>query len=401
MRRTSSFRPGIGEGRPSFGSPCIRDVPLKTDTSTPLIGLGTSIPTTVVTQDDSTAFAHALCAHTEHQREWVIPLHAGTGIDTRYMVLPEQLIRDFREQTALSGSCFLPDGSADDRGPTTGERMAIYAEEAGKLALLSVRRAIESAKIDPATITHLVTVSCTGFFSPGVDFQLIRELGLATTIERVHVGFMGCHGSINGLRTARALARSSPDAVVLMCATELCSLHYHYGWSPGRVIANALFADGSAAAILTHPSRAPSAGLRVVDTASCLIPDSAAEMSWIVGDNGFEMVLTRRVPGLIAEHLRPWADAWLARHDLTTETVAGWVIHPGGPKILEAAATTLGITAEQLAPSRAILADYGNMSSPTVMFILDRVRQSGIVGPVVMLAFGPGLIAEGALLQMR
>jgi len=330
----------------------------------------------------------------------VIPLHAGTGIKTRYMVLPEQLIRDFRENTAISQSCFLPDGTPDDRGPTTGERMEIYAREAGKLAVLSSGRAIEAAKIDPATITHIVTVSCTGFFSPGVDFQMIRDLGIPTTVERVHIGFMGCHGSINGLRTARAFAGSRPDAVVLMCATELCSLHYHYGWSPGRVIANALFADGSAAAILTHPS-SRSGGVRVVDTASCIIPDSAAEMSWMVGDNGFEMVLTRRVPGLIAEHLRPWLDAWLARHDLSADRVRGWVIHPGGPKILEAAASTLDITAEQLAPSRAILADFGNMSSPTVMFILDRVRRTGITGPVVMLAFGPGLIAEGALLYIR
>jgi predicted naringenin-chalcone synthase len=248
---------------------------------------------------------------------------------------------------------------------------------------------------EPASITHLVTVSCTGFLAPGIDFALIHGLGLRPTLERTHVGFMGCHGALNGLRVANAFASASPETRVLVCAVELCSLHYYYGSEPDKLVANAIFADGAAAVV---GSRAESPW-SLTASGSCLIPDSAPDMGWTVGDHGFEMSLSRRVPGLIAKHIRPWMESWLGDNGLSLDDVRSWAIHPGGPKILAAAGEGLGLPAEALAVSQDVYAAHGNMSSPTVLFILGRLRQLDAARPCVALGFGPGLVAEAALFQ--
>jgi predicted naringenin-chalcone synthase len=207
---------------------------------------------------------------------------------------------------------------------------------------------------------------------------------------------MGCHGALNGLRAASALARSAPDARVLLCCVELCSLHFCYGWNPQRVVANALFADGAAAAILA-PADNDNAGLRLRDTASLLTPDSADAMTWRIGDHGFEMGLTLEVPKRIRTSLKEWLKPWLASRGLRVDDVAHWAIHPGGPEIIQAALDSLGLPATAGHHSRAVLSEHGNMSSPTVLFILQGMRAEGINGPIVALGFGPGLMFEAAL----
>ena len=150
-----------------------------------------------------------------------------------------------------------------------------------------------------------MTVSCTGFRAPGVDIEVIKTLGLAATVQRTHVGFMGCHGALNGLRAARAFVEADPAARVLLCAVELCGLHYHYDWDPQRMVANALFADGAAAVVGVPESAAPSEAWRLAANGACLFPDSEDAMTWTVGDHNFEMTLSKGVPGLIARNLRP------------------------------------------------------------------------------------------------
>jgi predicted naringenin-chalcone synthase len=230
--------------------------------------------------------------------------------------------------------------------------------------------------------------------APGFDFDVIRELGLPATVARTHVGFMGCHGALNGLRVARAFA-ADPHARVLTCAVELCSLHYHYGWDPERMVANALFADGAAAVV--GAGSGPAGAWRLVANGSVVIPNSADAMSWSVGDHGFEMTLSRAVPQLIGTHLRPWLVEWLAGQGVALADVAGWAVHPGGPRVLDAVVQALDLDAAALEASRSVLADYGNMSSPTVLFIVERLMRRRLTGPVVMLGFGPGLVAEAAL----
>jgi alpha-pyrone synthase len=364
-----------------------------------ILGLGTAVPQTKVTQEESAGIARSLCCRTPEHETWLPLMYKNTGIHTRHMAADPQLLEDLLHNTNHSQSMFLPSGRDDDRGPTTSQRMRYFAAAAAPLAVEASREALLQSELDAGDITHLVTVSCTGMRAPGVDYEIIRGLNLAPTVQRVNVGFMGCHGAINGLRVAQAFLDADPQARVLMCAVELCVLHYFYGWEPQKVIANALFADGAAAVAGVPDSLAPADAWHVTATGSCLIPDSYEAMSWTIGDYGFEMTLSKRVPGLIHEHLRPWLEQWLARRGLSVEQIGSWAIHPGGPAILDAAAEALELDDEQLAAPREVFAAHGNMSSPTVLFILEHLRANNMPLPCVALAFGPGLIAESALIQ--
>jgi predicted naringenin-chalcone synthase len=352
-------------------------------------GLGTATPPSSFAQETAIPLAIARCCDNERERLWLERIYRASGVRRRASVLLDA------DDDAASVEAFYPQRVfTGDRGPGTAVRLARYAREAGKLAARASLSALSDAAIEPARITHLVTVSCTGLFSPGLDAELIAQLGLPRNVGRLNLGFMGCHGALNGLRAASALARSAPDARVLLCCVELCSLHFCYGWNPPQVVANALFADGAAAAVL---SSADDGGLRLQDTASLLTHDSADAMTWRIGDHGFEMGLSLEVPKRIRASLKTWLEPWLASHDLGIHDVAQWAIHPGGPEIIQAAIDSLGIAEEAGNVSRAVLAEHGNMSSPTVLFILQRMRAKDIVGPTVALGFGPGLMFEAAL----
>ncbi len=364
-----------------------------------ILGMGTAVPATVTTQEETERVARVVCCRTPEHETWLPLLYKQTGISTRHMTIDRAVLDDILEGTRHSGSVFLPTGAADDQGPTTGQRMRLYAEHSVPLALRAAGEALARSGLSPERITHLVTVSCTGFRAPGVDIALIKQLGLAPTTQRTHVGYMGCHGALNGLRVAGAFTGADPGAGVLLCATELCCLHYQYGWDPQRIIANALFADGSAAVVGVAPGAAPPDAWRVTATGSCLCPDSEEAMTWTVGDHGFAMTLSKKVPDLIAAHLRPWLERWLAKSGIGLEDVGSWAVHPGGPKILDAVESALDLAPAETATARAVFNDHGNMSSPTVLFILDRLRRQGAPRPCVALGFGPGLMAEAALIQ--
>jgi predicted naringenin-chalcone synthase len=277
--------------------------------------------------------------------------------------------------------------------------MAAFARHAPPLALAAVRAALADAAMAASRITHLITVSCTGFQAPGVDLELISQLGLDAGVQRTHVGFMGCHGALNGLRVAQAFVEANAEAVVLLCCVELCSLHLYYGWDPEKVVANALFADGAAALVATARPAHPEPGLHLLATGSTVIPDTADLMHWQIGDHGFEMGLSPRVPEAVAGQLRPWLERWLQPRGHRLADIASWAVHPGGPRILQVCGAALGLEPHQLAVSQAVLQEHGNMSSATVLFILDRLRRAAAPGPCLGLAFGPGLCAEVALLN--
>ena len=211
-----------------------------------LHGFGTALPPDSVTQAESLKSAQVLGHPAIRTASWLPAVYAKSGVRTRYQVLGRPFVEDLLNGTRLSGSPFLP--GDDPLGPSTSQRMAMYAEWAPRLAIRAATEALADSGLSPKSITHLVTVSCTGFASPGFDFALLRELGLRPTTERIHVGFMGCHGAINGLRTALALA-AEPANTVLLVAVELCSLHYYTGPDIDTAIANAIFADGAAAIV--------------------------------------------------------------------------------------------------------------------------------------------------------
>jgi predicted naringenin-chalcone synthase len=359
-------------------------------------GLGTALPQHTMSQAEATELATQVCCQNEEQARLLKVLYRRAGVSNRYTCVPHQVALDWIGRESEGGPRSVQ--SATALGPTTLERMQLYREHAYPLACEAAERALLDSPLTAAEITHLVTVSCTGFVAPGVDVELISRLGLPPTTLRTHVGFMGCHGAINGLRVVTAYATADPEARVLLCAVELCSLHYRFQWDPERFVGNVLFADGAAALVGAGSSSADDAW-RVTSTGSCLIPDSTDAMTWCVGDHGFEMTLSSRVPDLIGEHLRPWMAAWLASQGLTIEQIGSWAVHPGGPRIVAAVEESLGLPKEATAVSREVLAQCGNMSSPTVLFILDRLRARQAPRPCVTIAFGPGLVAEAALLR--
>lgn len=357
-----------------------------------LRGIGTAVPLSTMTQEEAAALAEELYATDVEDPRLLRALYRRSGVRTRHTVVPHRTALQWSPPADLEPSAV----AVKITGPTTRERMSMYAENAPQLASAAAREAIVAARAEVAEITHLVTVSCTGFAAPGVDVSLMRELELSSTVERTHVGFMGCHGAINGLRVARALATSEPGSTVLLCAVELCSLHYCFSWDPARAVGNAIFGDGAAAVVASATSAAPP--WRVVASASCLIPDAIEAMSWQIGDHGFDMLLASNVPDLIGHSLCPWLTSWLNSHGLTIDDVASWAVHPGGPRIVGAVEEALSLKRHQTSVSRDVLRDYGNMSSPTVLFILNELKNQQAPLPCVAIAFGPGLIAEALLI---
>jgi predicted naringenin-chalcone synthase len=206
---------------------------------------------------------------------------------------------------------------------------------------------------------------------------------------------MGCHAAINALAVARSICRSDESACVMVCCVELCSLHLGYGWSMDRVVANALFADAAGAVVVSNSDDARQ--WEIVETASVVLPESQSQMTWTITDHGFAMTLSPDVPKLVESHVGAWCKAWLGESASSIDKVNHWAIHPGGPKVLTAAARGLAIEESHLATSQQVLRDHGNVSSATVLLILDRLRAAS--GSCVSLAFGPGLVMEGLLLR--
>lgn len=352
-----------------------------------LQGLGTALPEVAVEQRRAAELLAELLPEGDPRARSSAVLFRRSGVRARHSVLAE------RRADGTVAQTFFP--ARDPKGPGTAARMRAYGELAPPLAARAARAALEDAGVEPAGITHLITVSCTGFGAPGVDRRLLDDLGLPPTVERTHVGFMGCHGALNGLRVGRAFVEADPRARVLLVAVELSSLHVQPGGGEGQVVANALFADGAAALVLG----AESAGCAwpVAASGSTLLPESEDLMGWSVGDHGFDISLSAKVPDAIEASLRPWFDGWLRGCGLGLDDVRSWAVHPGGPRIVDGVEATLGLDPSALAPSRELLAELGNMSSPTVLFLLRRLLDSGAPRPCVAMGFGPGLFAEVAL----
>jgi predicted naringenin-chalcone synthase len=366
-----------------------------------LLGFGTAVPEHSITQEEAVELHSTLCEIDPERSRTLRALYRRSGVSRRHSAVLERSCGPLLERQT-----FYPPAADDgDRGPRTALRMERYEAHAPALAALAVARALADAGQRASDVTHLVTVSCTGFTAPGIDTRVIEALGLPPTTQRTHVGFMGCHGALNALRVADSVTRADPAALVVVCSVELCSLHFAYGWNAEMMVPNALFADG-AAAMVGRGAPAETAAQHVdgrgrawslASSCTLLIPDTAGDMSWRIGDHGFRMTLSARVPELIGAGLGEWLRAWLADNGLTVGDVASWAVHPGGPRILGAVERAVGLGRAHTSVSRRILAEFGNMSSATVLFTLDRLRSEGAPGPCVALALGPGLVAEAVL----
>ena len=344
--------------------------------------IGTSVPSCRIEQAESARVAARLMGLTDRRERSLASLYAQSGVRSRQAVVAE------------NGAGALFDADAGD-GPGTAERVERFTQAAPAMAEAACRDALDRSGTRAGRITHLVVVSCTGFHAPGVDVELIRRLGLPGSTQRTMVGYMGCHGAINGLRVAAALADANPDAAVLVCCVETCSVHFQYRPTGGAVTANALFSDGAAACVVSSHGDGP----RLATFGSTIFPGTEAEMGWRVGNHGFVMSLSARVPRILREHAGPWLDAWLGASGLTRADVASWAVHPGGPRIIDGVRGALGLPAEAVSDAAAVLAEHGNMSSPTVLFVVRRMLERGAGLPMVALAFGPGLAGEALRLD--
>ena len=372
-----------------------------------ITGSGTAVPRYQATSKASATFASKISCGTAAEARKVQALYRRTGIDQRGSVLLEEnavsdIVNDF----------YTPAEHMEDRGPGTKARNDRYRSEASALAKRAATVALKTSGLMSEEITHLITVSCTGFNAPGIDIALIDDLELPYTTQRIQVGFMGCHAAINGLRAGNGIVASDKRAKVLMCCVELCSLHYQYGMVADHIVSNALFADGAAAIVIEseqgktehspgiHTTHSRPLPLGFVDaTGSFLVPKSRDAMTWSIGDNGYQMTLSARVPNLIEEHLADYLSDFLQQQGESLGSISGWAVHPGGSRILSAVEKTLKLPKEALATSRSVLADHGNMSSATMLFILERFAAKRQPKPWLMLGFGPGLEIEVSLIR--
>ncbi|WP_193596349.1 type III polyketide synthase [Microbacterium sp. YJN-G] len=333
----------------------------------------------------------------------------GAGVQTRHTVLTELDLT-----VEVDDPVFHDRASGELLMPGTKTRNEIYIREADRLFVEAARRALDAdPDLTPADVTHVVTVSCTGFHAPGPDYEIVRALGIPDSAQRYHLGFMGCYAAMPALRAARQFCLADPDAVVLVASVELCTLHLRSSEEPDSIIASSLFSDGAAAGLVTARSLATPAPAYSLDRFhTALAPQGEKDMAWTIGDGGFEMVLSTAVPQIIGETiqtaLRPlWsADPELAEafdEERIGEPVAHWAIHPGGRSILDRVQERLRLSDDQLQPAREVLRDFGNMSSATVLFVLCSILEQGDSRPgdrVAAMAFGPGLTAESALLTV-
>lgn len=300
----------------------------------------------------------------------------------------------------------------DVSGWSTGQRMRRYSEESLPLGKEAVAAALAGAGLAAEDVGLFAVVSCTGYATPGVDIRVAADLGMAADVQRLVVGHMGCYAALPGLGAVGdyVVARGRP--AVLLCL-ELTSLHVQPATDDmGQVVSHALFGD-AAVAVVVEPGPAPGSapgraaagpvapGLGVVDVVALTDPGTADHMTWEVTDHGFRMGLSPQVPPVLARHVRPMVTDLLARHGLAVADVDAWAVHPGGPRILDTVATGLDLAPDALDASRAVLAEYGNCSSATVLLVLEELRRRSRPRPgrpAVVMAFGPGLTLYAALL---
>ena len=363
-----------------------------------LIGLSTAVPEHGVGEERGARFLakvlEASLPDPERERSLVLlrKIVRGSGIERRFSVLAD-FLQDDPEQFR-----FFPPNWQLEPFPTTAQRMKVFEASSVPLAERAARGALEDADIAPSEVTHLVITTCTGFFAPGPDILLSRRLGLPSIVERSIVGFMGCYAGFTGMRTAAQILGSDPDAVVLLVSIELCTLHFQKRAEPDFLVANCLFGDGCAAVVYASDGRRGTGLGRLITTHSAVAGESLDQMSWKVGDTGFEMRLSIEIPDTLKAGISVFAGALLDKAGIRRDEVRGWAIHPGGRRIVEGIREALELSEDDVQASLGVLRDFGNMSSPTIFFVLEELlRGDNSPGPIVALGFGPGLTLEGAV----
>lgn len=323
-------------------------------------------------------------------------LYRATGIETRSSVLTDYgKAKDFD---------FYPN-DISSAYPSTMQRMELFRKFAPALSAAAVQDCLRRiSNFEKSEITHLIVVSCTGLYAPGLDIDLVKRLGLNTSVQRTCINFMGCYAAFNAIKLADTIAKGNANAKVLVVCTELCSIHFQHENSEDNLLANSLFADGSAAVLIESKPRR-GINLRPLSFYADLALHGEEAMAWKIGDLGFEMRLSSYVPEVIRTGIKSLTQSLLGALEKKISEVDFFAIHPGGKKILEVIETELALSKKQNHHAYEVLRQHGNMSSPTVLFVLHHLMKQ--LGPsdhgktILSFAFGPGLTLESMLLAVE
>jgi alkylresorcinol/alkylpyrone synthase len=346
-------------------------------TATPrLLSLATAVPPYRLSQDDAMSWARAFFADRYPDFARLEPAFGNAGIATRHLCQPVEWYAQPHDWC---------------------ERTEIYVESALALLESATRAALAQAEVTLDEVDAAVLVSSTGIATPTLDVHLQQRLGMRPDLVRLPIFGLGCAGGAIGLARAAALARAMPGKTVLLLVVELCSQTFRAGdLSKSNVIATALFGDGAAAAIVrADESDAP----RLSASGEHTWPDTMDVMGWSVERDGLGVIFSRDIPTLVREKLTPALDSFLAPQNLSRADLGGYIVHPGGAKVLAAMEACFGLGSAALDHARAVLRDYGNMSAPTVLFVLRRALDHGLAGRSVVSALGPGFTVGFQLLE--
>lgn len=324
-------------------------------------------------------------------RRKFMALYKASGIDTRYTVIP-----DFG--TTPENYRFFPPTANLEPFPDVRKRMILYEKEASVLGARAAVICLKKGHVYAEEITHLITVSCTGMYAPGMDIELVEQLNLNHSVNRTCINFMGCYAAFNAIKAADAFCKADPANKVLIVGVELCTLHYQKNTDWDYILSNALFGDG-AAAVLVEGVKGPTCSLSLDLFKSFLVPQGKKDMAWHISNFGFEMSLSSYIPDLIRSGIK---DFCAELSDDLDAAIDYYAIHPGGKGILEAVESSLNIEREKNRWAWGVLKDHGNMSSVTVLYVLQKLMESITdsrrEGRILTMAFGPGLTVETGVL---
>jgi predicted naringenin-chalcone synthase len=351
-----------------------------------IISIGTAVPAFKHAQKDILQFMQQVYALDTVENRKLKFLYSQSGIETRYSVIP-----DYSHQ--LPEWKFYPHSENLEPFPDLEKRMRWFNRYAAPLSVDAIRECI-SEKINSKDITHLITVSCTGMSAPGLDLMVMELMDLPKNIFRTSINFMGCYAAIHGLKMADMICNNDRNAKVMIVCTELCTLHFQKDASPDSLASTLLFSDGSAAALVMHDD-AGAKGLHLKSFYSEVVPKGKRDMAWELSSTGFLMTLSGYIPDLIKEDFEPLVQRALQHAGIQQEDISNWCIHPGGRRIVDTIHKSLELPEGKLQACYDVLRDYGNMSSPTILFVLKELMQNSNSDESIFgAAFGPGLTME-------
>jgi len=357
--------------------------------------IGIATPRNKITQADLARFMGNFLPFENGDHRKLLAIYRASGIKYRYSVL-----EDF---TSKDGALHFLPGDFQKPFPGVSERMKVFRREAIELAFTAVNDCFKNLE-NTNPITHIITVSCTGMYAPGLDIELIDRLGISPNVQRTAVNYMGCYAAFNAIKTGDSICKANPSARVLIVCVELCSIHLQKKVDADNLLANALFGDGCAAVIM-EASPEGDCALEPINFHCDLLSSGKNDMAWDIGDFGFEMRLSAYVPEVIRSGIKKLTSGLLKKMDLTLEQIDYFAIHPGGKKILKAIEEELGISTDENRFSYEVLSNYGNMSSPTVLFVLRKIWDQLVAKDrneiILSFAFGPGVTLESMLLQVH